>query len=302
MIVRFADQYCPPRAWSETLGKTSRRMPIEDSRDAAPPPASWKAGPTFAVLACGITWIATIPEALRRFYLIDFQVPQWAYILCLFGPAIAAVIVALAFEGTDGLRRLAATFRFRVSPRWYGFALFVPLVTLGVVAVGMVMAGAPWPSRTAWWMAFSQTFWLLPLFLREELGWRGYLLPLLLRSQTPLRATAWTTLVWTMWHVPQYVANASIEYALLMIVAIVPISGLFTLLYIRTRSVIPCVLFHSAIDCGSAQLLFFPPGLDYIPALAAWAVLLWLFAFPAMRAMLAAKERRAQPATCHLRP
>lgn len=245
---------------------------------------------TFAILACGITWIATIPEALRRFDLIDFQVPQWAYVLCLCGPAIAAVIVALAFEGTDGLRRLAATLRFRGSPRWYGFALFVPLATLGMAAGGMAIAGAPLPSRHAWWMAFSQTFWLLPLFLREELGWRGYLLPRLLRTQTPPRATAWTTLVWAMWHVPQYVANASIGYALLMMVAIVPLSVLFTLLLIRTRSVVPCVLFHSAIGSGSAQLLFFPLGRDYMPALAAWVVLLCLLAFPVMRAMWREKK------------
>ncbi len=247
----------------------------------------------FIILACGITWIATIPEALRRFSLIDIQVPQWMYALCLFGPAIAAIVVAATCEGPDGLRRLASIFRFRIPLRWYAFALSMPLGTLGAVAAGMAVAGFPFPSRHAWGMALGQTFWLLPLFVREELGWRGYFLPWLLRTQSPLRATGWMTLVWAVWHAPQYVANASIEYALLMIVAIVPLSALFTLIFIRTRSVIPCVLFHSAIDCGSAQLLFFPLGRDYTPALAAWAVLLWVFAFPAMRAM--AQKKKGKP-------
>ena len=268
---------------------------MEDSQDRAVAHvlAPWKAGMTFVILACGITWIATIPEALRRFSLIDFQVPQWLYVVCLFGPAIAAVIVAGVFEGTDGLRRLAARFRFRGSLGWFGFSLFVPFVTLGMVAVVMTASGYSFPSCQAWWMASTQTIWLLPLFLREELGWRGYLLPLLLRTQTPLRATAWTMLVWVVWHVPQYVTKASIGYALLMVFLIVPISALFTLIFIRTQSVLPCLLFHSAVDCGSAHLLFFSFGHDYLPALATWAVLLYLLAFPAMRTLL--QQQRAEP-------
>lgn len=273
-------------------------MPLERSQDGAflHASASGKAEIVFVILAFGITWTATIPEALQRFGLVDFRVPQWVYGVCLFGPAIAAIIVAATLEGTEGLRRLARTFRFRFPLRWYGFALFVPLATLGVASVGMTsFAGLPLPSRHAWWMTFSQTFWLLPLFLREELGWRGYLLPRLLRSQTPLRATAGTTLVWAVWHLPQYATLASVSYALLLLVLILPISVLLTLFFVRTRSIIPCVLFHSAIDVGSAQLLFFTLGRDYLPALVAWIAVLYLFAVPAMRALSRLQKEEPTP-------
>lgn len=251
-----------------------------------------QAGILFALLAFAITWIATIPEALRRFHLVTFQVPQWLYAVCLFGPAIAAIIVSIAFERADGLRRLGATFRLRGSLGWYGFALLFPLVTLGMVAGGMAMTGAPLPSRGAWWLAFSQTLWLLPLFLREELGWRGYLLPLLLRTKTPLRATAWTSLAWVVWHIPQYVANASIWHAIIMLIIIAPLSVLFTLVYLRTGSVLPCLAFHSAIDCGSAHLLFFAYRDDYLLALTMWAVLLYLATAAAVRTFFRPKPNQ----------
>lgn len=246
-------------------------------------PGSAKAAITFALLACGITWGAALPDVSRRFHLVDFQVPQWLYAVCLFGPAIAAVVTAFAFEGTAGLQQLAATFRFRVAPRWYAFALLLPFGTIGIAAVGLALAGWPFPASEAWLMALAQTFWLIPLFLREELGWRGYLLPSLLQTQSPLRATAWTTLVWALWHAPLYLTSAQLAYALLMLVVIMPVSVLFTLLYMRTRSLLPCLLFHAAIDCGAAQLLLFNLGHDYLAGLSVWGGLLLLVAWPTVR-------------------
>jgi membrane protease YdiL (CAAX protease family) len=244
---------------------------------------SARAAITFALLACGITWCTTLPDVARRFHLEAFQVPQWLYAVGLFGPAIAAVITAVAFEGIAGLERLTATFRFRVPARWYAFALLLPFGTLGIATAGLAMAGWPFPPSEAWLTALVQTLWLIPLFLREELGWRGFLLPILLETQSPLRATVWTTLAWVLWHVPLYLASAQMAYALLMLAVIVPVSVLFTLLYLRTRSLLPCLLFHSAIDCGAAQLLLFNLGHDYLAGLAVWGGLLILIAWPAAR-------------------
>jgi membrane protease YdiL (CAAX protease family) len=248
---------------------------------------SWPTLLWFGLLACGITWTVGIPDALARFGLCDRPVAQWAYNVTLFGPAIAAVIVSAAFGGIEGLKHLAATLRPWAPVRWYAFALLGPLGSLGFVMAFVALTGGAFPSGHTWLIAFRQTLMLTPLFLREELGWRGFLLPQLTRSQSPLVATAWTTLLWALWHIPAYVAHTTILYSLLLLAAIFPISVLFSFIFLRTRSIVPCLLFHSAIDCGSAVLLFGPLKQNYAPALAIWVCVLWLMAIPAITAFSA---------------
>ena len=62
-------------------------------------------------------------------------------------------------------------------------------------------------------------------------------------------------------------------------------SVLFSVKFLRTRSIVPCLRLHSAIDFGSAKLLFNPLKEVYAPALAAWAGVLCLVAIPAFRAL-----------------
>jgi membrane protease YdiL (CAAX protease family) len=124
-------------------------------------------------------------------------------LLALFGPAAAAFIVAWVSEGRVGVMRLrAATTRWRVRPLWYVAAIGLPLLSYAVAYVVYVIAGNPAPSIPG--QIEPIAFVIFFLVIGEEIGWRGFLLPGLLRSRSPLVATTIVALAWIFWHSPLY--------------------------------------------------------------------------------------------------
>ena|SRR5215469_186387 len=96
---------------------------------------------------------------------------------------------------TSGLRS-GKTMPDRSSPLvWWIYALFMPL---GVPVIATLFYAAAHkqvvPFKPAnlfdrWWMLYMGAFVLLQGPLAEEFGWRGYLLPRLLRKHTRLNAS-----------------------------------------------------------------------------------------------------------------
>jgi len=127
--------------------------------------------------------------------------------LVLFGPLIAAVVVALLAGGPRELWALLRQLtRWRVHPIWYAIALLGPCVVAGVAAALAVAAGAPMQRSGASadlgavGYTFLSTMIIVGLF--EEVGWRGFALPRLQRrprrslgrigARCPLGALAFT--------------------------------------------------------------------------------------------------------------
>lgn len=129
-----------------------------------------------------------------------------------FGPALAAVAVAFLCGGKEGLlgllRQLA---RWRVSVRWYLVALALPCLLVLAAAALTVASGAPAPDlgpNPGWFMllgTFASTLVIMGLF--EELGWRGYALPLMQQNHTALAAALLLGVVWALWHLPELASD-----------------------------------------------------------------------------------------------
>jgi uncharacterized protein len=128
------------------------------------------------------------------------------------GPLVAAVVVVAATEGRPGLRRLAGhALRWRVGWVWYLVALGVPvLVHLATIAGNAAVGGPPptFESLTPWYavlMVFAVRL-VNPLDgpLGEEPGWRGYALPRLQATRSPLRTAAILCVLVAGWHLPLY--------------------------------------------------------------------------------------------------
>ena len=127
-----------------------------------------------------------------------------------FGPLISAVLVVAVAEGWAGLRGLGARMiRWRVGWVWYVVAMAVPLLAQAIAVGTNVAAGAPTPAWSAAGtvsslaLAFA-TNMLFPLGgqLGEEPGWRGFALPRLPATRSPLMASTVLALLVAGWHLP----------------------------------------------------------------------------------------------------
>ena len=165
--------------------------------------------PRFFVLAYVLTWVVWIPAGLADRGTITLDMPTFPlYVLGGFGPLAAAVILSARHGGGVAVRALFAQLDpRRVATRW--IVLPVLLVPLGLVPVGgFLAAGGELPGGQAL-LGISLTF-LAQLVLvatiggglDEEMGWRGYALPRMLRTVHPVAASVVLGLLWAPWHLP----------------------------------------------------------------------------------------------------
>ncbi len=178
-------------------------------------------------------------------------------LLAIFGPAAAAFLVARVWRGRAGVGELwAITTRWRVHPGWYLAALGLPLAGAAIGHLLFVLTG-----NGALAVPGNVEPILLVLFflvIGEEIGWRGFLLPGLLRRQSPIVATAIVAIVWILWHSPLYFIPGMPSYGnsfLAFAIWVMPFSFLLTSLWLGTPSAWLATLMHGAGNL-SGSLLF----------------------------------------------
>jgi membrane protease YdiL (CAAX protease family) len=158
--------------------------------------------------------VSTIRFALERHW------GAWLILVYAFAPTFAAIIVSLWSGGRRGLWDWLDRFRpwrAGVAPRQalavYGGIVAVYLVVAGLfLALGAVTGEyGEFEEFTAGLIGSPVTtvfILLLALFLDEggtgeEPGWRGFALPLLLETMSPLKATIVLGVLWAAWHLPR---------------------------------------------------------------------------------------------------
>ena len=214
---------------------------------------------TFFVLTFVISWVFAIPYAMGMFP--SPVLPT--------GPFLAAVITAAIVGGRTGLRSyFRRLIRWRVGIGWYALALFGPVIGLALAAYVNVLLGAPAPAAAqlaGWSLIGTATlaFVVNPLGgAWEEPGWRGYALPSMLRRQSALVASIGLGIVWTLWHVPLFVADI-IPWQ--DAAAVFAMTFVFTAMYLRTGgSVLIALLLHAAINGAGEFFIGLFEGADRV--------------------------------------
>jgi membrane protease YdiL (CAAX protease family) len=202
----------------------------------------------FFVLAYALTW-PLIP-------LVSVS-PLWGF-PALFGPSLAAVIVAAVAGGRPGLRDLLDRMvRWRVGVRWYALALGLPIV-LALTAAGLhLLLGAQKSVNFGGLTALS--FVVFVLIIGEELGWRGYALPRLLAERSALAASLILGALWGAWHLPTFFVPGAPQYGLpfsAFVVLTMAYSVLFGWVYVHTGgSVLVATLLHGSINLSQGFFL-----------------------------------------------
>jgi uncharacterized protein len=231
----------------------------------------------FVALAYALTWVLLAPWFYSYTRVWHGNLPRWVwFILPLiflggWAPSIAALTVTARREGWQGAKALLRSIlQWRVAVGWYVFALGVPILA--------VCAAVPFTElRASMFHGFSVKAALasVPLAyatalpfgpLGEELGWRGYALPWLLRRWGPWTASLILGVLWTFWHLPMmllFPGAALPDYLplttltiLLYTAELTAVTCIMTFLLGRTGgSVLMAVLFHLAFNTARTVVL-----------------------------------------------
>lgn len=158
---------------------------------------------TFFLLGYAITWPA--------WFLANRGV-AWATFPGYFGPAIAAAILIAATQGKTGLETLFTRLRhWQVGIRWYLAAIFFPLLSVLIVIIFQLFAGRAGTLNTKSLSPILPQVILIIIVgslygtlvaAGEEIGWRGFALPELLKRHNPLIASLIVGIFLGLWHLP----------------------------------------------------------------------------------------------------
>jgi membrane protease YdiL (CAAX protease family) len=215
-----------------------------------------------------------------------------ALLLGTLAPSLVALALTAQAEGRAGvlalLRKIVPSPSVGVS--WYVFAVsYFAAIKLGVALVHRLVRGA--------WPAFGQTPWYImavamvistPVQAGEEIGWRGYALPLLAGETGLAGASIVLGMIWACWHLPFFLIPGSDNYGQsfpVYLLAVTAISVAMAWLYWRSNgSLLLTMLMHAAIN-NTAGIVASPPSpgaspFTNNPPLLAWftAALLWICA------------------------
>lgn len=193
---------------------------------------------TFFVLAYVLSW---------GNYFLSRASPNFPF-LFPFGPLLAAIIVASATRGMDGLKDLfSRCVRWRVGHRWYAAALLVPAaITLAAVFLNNLLGARADANQVGPWYSLFFLFHMaiIDAPLQEEAGWRGYALPRFPASHSPLANTLILGVLVVGWHLP--VALGAPSIAAYMIGGLASAVLTNWVYYNARESALLAILYHTA--------------------------------------------------------
>lgn len=218
----------------------------------------------FLLITVGVSWAAW-PLVLLN----PSSTPFLPY-----GPTVAAIVIAAIAGGRPELgallRRLV---KWRVHPGWYATALLLPVVLLGIPVLAMLASGVPVEITGPFpWASLPVILAVRTIAggpLGEELGWRGFLLPILRKRHGALTASLLIGAIWGPWHLPLLLSGPSTDQrpVLQFLLWVLAASVLHTWMYERTGgSVLLVTLFHGVLNTAASLLMPLFDGGHYATA------------------------------------
>src|SRR5262245_53585987 len=207
------------------------------------------------------------------------------FFIAVYGPSIAAILVTAFTTGGAGVRALLGKLvRWRFSPVYYLAVLVgVPLVAIIAGHLGEWLMGipaAPHISAIPGWIKVLPIALILdPGPLGEELGWRGFALPRMVKRWGAPAASLLLGFIWGVWHYPAFRVPGMPQNALnfpVFVAGAIVLTVIVAWLVMRTHgSVLIAVLFHLAVNTSLGA--FQPPFPMFVLVLAIVAAAILLF-------------------------
>jgi len=173
-----------------------------------------------------------------------------------FGPPVGAAVVIWASGGS--LREwIGQFFNWRIGAKWWAIVFGLPFVLLGSGVILFVALGGPidldsfpFPGIYLFVLVWG-TIWGGG---QEDLGWRGFMLPLLQDRYSALVSSLVVGVSWAAWHLPLFLNAATTHGAwplsqqLIWIVSILSGAIIWTWMYNSTGSVLAVAVVHAGLN------------------------------------------------------
>jgi hypothetical protein len=232
----------------------------------------------FTFITFAITWIAWwILVFIKQDNSGIFQDPLYFSIFFVGGIApTVAPFLAIYFTDKEFKEYCLTIIKFRVSIFYYLFSILLIFgISYLAIWINTLIKGSIWSGSSPDFISLARLTLMMVVYGGlEELGWRGLLLPALLKFFNYQIAALIVGLVWGLWHLPLFLMHGAAQYQSNFSVFAIQVIGLgFVLawLYGRTKSVLVCVLFHAFSNAVSSSGLSSSDGNGYAIAL------IWLF-------------------------
>jgi membrane protease YdiL (CAAX protease family) len=214
----------------------------------------------FFLITFVISWVVTVTIALQVHGIIAIQVFPFG-VSWLMGLVPGAVALCLCVKRKEFIqnalgRSTEMRFQLIIISLTFGF--------LGVVYLIHILINSP--IKLQWnpkFLAVQFAAWFV-LALGEELGWRGFALPILLKKRSVFNASLLLGIIWCVWHFPKilgspYIKDWSMASTGLFMFSLQIIAGNFIIcwLFIKSnRNVWATTLYHSLWNLVSTVYLF----------------------------------------------
>jgi uncharacterized protein len=218
---------------------------------------------SFIAITLIYSWTLWLLMILSKKGLLPFNFPT--NFLGSFGPAIGALIVTGIILGKTGLIKiLNSLIDWKTSAWTYFFAIFF-IVAVYVLTIGVTYSIDPTILKLQKLPGFAEIIIYLFVIvivggpLGEEIGWRGFLQPELLKRFNPAITSLFIAIIWLTWHVPLFWLEGAAQEGgsiILFALSVFAMAFLFTLLYIKSNgSLLLAILFHTMINYVSAFII-----------------------------------------------
>jgi uncharacterized protein len=135
------------------------------------------------------------------------MVPGLLVFVGTIAPALVALVITARVGGSSGIGALLhRLLQWRVGARWYLFAVSFMAAIKFTVAITHRMIMGSWPGfgHQPFGIILVAIVISTPFQSGEEIGWRGYALPLLADRIGFARGSVLLGLIWACWHVPLF--------------------------------------------------------------------------------------------------
>ncbi|RMG31347.1 MAG: CPBP family intramembrane metalloprotease [Bacteroidetes bacterium] len=182
-----------------------------------------------------------------------------------YGPSIAAIIVQTVVDKQQLRPLLKKLIHFRAAAATMLFVVWVPIMLYLLAYVG---AGIYFSEelKVNWAAGFTHIpFWVLAALpfgpMGEELGWRGFMLPELLKKHSLLKSTLLVGLAWGIWHAASFTFpgaalpdfyELSVWTVAIFIVNTCCLSMVYSYVFLKTSgSVFYAILLHAFFNAAA---------------------------------------------------